>query len=730
MLALSPWRKTLKEVLAAGKLSAEDELKAELLARPIIRFRHQPAMMLISASGIVVPPHERLMLWQVALGAPENVNVSGRATSKSTAWCVLGATMLSMLVPRKKHVTLSATGFRGGQSIFNDIERWATGQWDSQLDGHAFVAASIVPGTSSKALVHRAQNFWEIKFGSYSILRTLPTNNEDKIRGERAQVVWNDEANTTEESLIAEVVRPFMGVKGGFDSGGADSAANSIYFTTTIDYGWRPFIKIQRASREGLQRDWDFKQAVKDGNMELQAALRKQGLLKYTYTCYDYTDTILREEQVDRQGRRYQVVYPNANEVFGRKKFYFREFELGIPFTTRGADGRMQRDGTPTRALTTYPFDLTQIEGPLYDGTTDESVWLRESRNVLDTATGDVYPHGLLDKVACVGQNAIISWEDMPKEWTEVHGQRGYFAPVMFECSDPCVLGVDVADGARDFAAFVVIRVGPLASGAFNPLGVTSLGNTEWSNVVWSEQHRHMSYREIAEKIKEMRQRYNLVFFHEPWKKEEDHCRAIGLDKGGGGRAVRDSLLFLDRSESERGGDVIIYDPGDDEDKIEAVKNDKSAVPMLDLINATDQLYDQLVEFSLGQMKVGRLYLPKWLDESLRPDRNARLNAGYLGAKVIDSQLRKLQQEPTARGRKFFIPSGTTDAQKHKAATGNDPSKKKDSWAAFMYAIKQHRVHLARHKLITTKAPSAGAIVVKINSHRGRHHGRAPGARL
>jgi hypothetical protein len=461
----------------------------------------------------------------------------------------------------------------------------------------------------------------------------------------------------------------------------------------------------------------------------MQAVLKRMGLLKYTYTCYDYTDTILREELTDREGRRYQVVYPNANELFGRKRFYFQDFETGIPYSQRGEDNRIKRDGNPVRALKTYPFELDQIERTLQDGSTDESVWLRENRNVLDTATGDVYPHGLLDRVVCFGNNAIIDADQLPKEWAEKYGDRGFFAPVMFECDDPCVLGVDVADGARDFAAFVVIRIGSVSEGPFNPFGAKSLGKTEWSNVVWSEQHRHMSYKEIADKIKEFRLRYNLVWHNEPWKQDEDHCRAIGLDQGGGGKAVRDALLFLDRSEAERGLDVIIYDPRDDEEKIEAVKSDNTALPMLDIVKASDILYDQLVEFSLGQMKVGRLFLPKWLDESLRPNRDSKFNTGYLGSKVLESQLRKLQQEPTARGRKFFIPSGTTEAQKHRAASGNDPSKKKDSWAAFMYAVKQLRAHLARHKLIVDRPPPSGATAVKINSQKGRN-ARAPGARF
>lgn len=719
MLALQPWRRRLAEVLSAGGLPAEQALRAEMTLRPIVRFRQQPALALIAASDIVIPPHERMMVWTSFLGAPENVNVSSRGTSKTTAVCVLAAGAMAMLLAKKKMLTLSSTGFRGGQTILNDMEAWAVGgRWDSQGEV-PFVERSIERGVASKALLHRAQNYWLMKFRSHSSIKTLPTNNPDKIRGERAQIVFNDEANTTDPALISEVVRPFLAVKGGFDTGGAEAQGNAIFFTSTIDHAWRPFQDTVRASREGLARDLEAQRAARRGDWALHQALERRGLLNYTHTCFDYQDLIVREVLTNRQGRKFRVVFPNGHELLGRPRLEFRDFPRGIPFTERGEDGRIRLEGYPVRALTTYPSDLNEIERPLYDGTVDESSWMAENRNVVDTAGGDTYPHGLMDKVSCVGLNAILAHGDCSKEWQAAWPEdRGYFAPIMYECDDPCVLGVDVASGSRDFAAFCIMRAGPLAQGPFNPTGTRSLGNTEWSNVVWQEQHKLLSYRDIAEKIRQFRNRYNLVFYHEPWKEDWEWCRAIGLDSGGGGLAVRDALLFLDRAESDVAeGDVRIYDPRDDETKIEAVKNDPTALPMLDIIKVSDTVNDRLVEFTLGQMKTGRLYLPKWLEESQRPDRDSKHRIGYLGARVLDHQLRRLQQKPTARARSFFMPGDD-----------NDNKNKKDSWASFIYAAKQLRAHLLRHKVVGQRAMPKGAVVARANSARGR--GRAPGSKI
>jgi hypothetical protein len=715
----------LATVLKEPPLTAEDIVSADVVGRPVVRFRLGYNQALVALSGVVSVPHERLMINTMMLGAPENINVSSRGTAKSTTVCVLGASLLAILYGKKRIVTLSATGFRGGQNIFNELERWATGgRWDDQEDVDLAARCIQRQAPPSKSLVHRGQTAWQIEFGSHSIMRTLPTNNEDKIRGERAQVVFFDEANTADPTLIDKVIKPFLNVKTGMATGGATSAANMVFFTTTIDYSWRQFMQKVQAARDALQRDFDARRAALRGDWATYADLERNDILGSTYACYDYTDTIVRERVTARDGRRWKVNYPNANVLLGRPALKFRDFPRGIPFSRRGPDGRVQRDAPTVRALTTYGVDKDRIERDLYSGSVEEAIWLAEQRNVVDTAGGDVYPHGLMDKVASFANNAILPWIECGARWKEAYSEdRGYFAPVMYECEDPCVLGVDVASGARDFAAFTVIRIGPIAEGEFDPMGTKALGRTDWSNVVWCEQHRLLSYKDIADKIHALRARYNLYSVHEPWKDDWEWCRAIGMDDRGGGRAVRDALIHLDRADEELDGQVRIYDPFDDDPKVQGFKRAPN-LPILDLIAAQDTTNDRLVEFTLAQMKVGRLYLPKWLEESQRPDRDPKVAPGYLGTRVLESQLRRIQQEPTARARKFYMPGNTEDVKN-----------KKDAFSSFIYAAKQLRAHLLRVKSIEDRPPNMGASVSRVNSKRGMGYGpgrgtRAPGSRL
>lgn len=651
----------------------------------------------------------------------------GTVTHNSTTVCVLDSALIAMLYAKKRIVVLSATGFRGGQNILNEMERWSQGKWDSQLPDISFVNDSIERTTNTRNLVHRAQNYWQISWGSDCITKTLPTNDEDRIRGERAHVVFLDEANISEDSLVSKVIRPFLAVKGGFDTGGANATSNMACYTLTVDYAWRSFMKTVQAAKDGIRRDFEIYHAAQRGDSETRDALTRLGSLQYTFVSFDYSDTIVREVITTRNGRKFKVKYPNANaEFLARPSLAFRDMPEGIPFTERDADGRIRIESSPLRGLTTYPIEKQGIERTLRDGSSEEASWLAENKNVVDSAAGDVYPHAVMDRVACVGDANVVPWSDCGPAWQQKYADepdRGFTPPVMYECDDPCVLGVDVANGARDFAAFSVFRVGPAAEGDFNPLGTRALGKTPWSNVVWQEQHRLMSYRDIADKIRQFKKRYNLVFHHEPWKDDWEWCRAIGCDDRGGGTAVRDELLYLNiETHNIPQGEFRIFDPLDKEEKIGFVKNDPigtRAIPMLDMIAANDTMNDRLVEFTLGQMKVGKLFIPKWLDESRRPDRDRKYEIGYLGARVLDHQLRKLQQAPTARARKFFMPGDAEDAKN-----------KRDAWASFIYGAKQLRAHLIRLGTISTQPPAVGGVRTTINSKRGQggRYGRSPGA--
>lgn len=707
MLALKKLQIRPTALLHGPQPSAEDLLHGEVLFKPLIFAQEHPDLALECYGGVkMTAPTQRLMLYAAHRGAAENLNVSSRGTSKSATWCVLYGSYHATFFNGRKIVELAATGFRGGQLMFEDMEKFLNGGWDSQdPKASEFMRRSISQTTNSKSLVHRAPNFWRVKFASYSEMSTYPTNDEDKIRGIRGHLLFVDEANFADPNMVNTVAKSFLNVLTDFEFGGANSKANGVFYCTTIDYAWRDFQSRVTAARTGLKRDYDAWKAKQRGDLATYRQLEQQGLHEYTYTSFDYTDVLIRRYLTNREGKRFRVHFPNKQlEVMYDPK--------GIPFSIRRPDGQMQREGVPLEFYRVYPINKSDIERDLLDGSTEETVWMSEQRNVVDTATGDVYPHWLLNKVS----GPILKYEDCPEHYRKIYAdtEADYLPPVLWKCHDPCVLGVDVATGDRDFATFVVARIGPMASGEFDP--VTHHGHTQWSNVIWVEQYRQMSHKQIAEKIQALRERYNIVYHFDPVEKDDwKMCRGIGMDMGGGGSGVRDALVFIDQEEPPPGMHRI-YDPLDDDSRIQAFAQDKAALPMLDTIRPSDVLNERCVEFTLAQMKVGRLYLPPYIDPSQRLSDPA-LNPGYSGAKMLLHQLRKIQQEPTKSARRFFMPGDEERVES-----------KKDLFSGFLYCGKQLRAHLIRHEMIITTPPPMGARLTQIGSKRGQH-GRAPGSR-
>lgn len=638
------------------------------------------------------------MLYTAHLGAPTTVYVCSRGTSKSAVVDVLYASYRALFFPKRKGVTLSAGGFRGGQLLYDDAEKWINGAWFDQESGLEFIRNSVV----YDKVVLRQQNYWRIDFTSASHLMTVPTNDPEKIRGIRGNDLYVDEANFTDLELMSKVADSFLNVLGDFKTGGENAATNSVFYTTTIDYGWRDFQKTANAAYEGMARDYAALAAIKKGDDTLYEEFRRKGLLQSTYVSFDYTDTIVRRQVETRDGRKLEIVWPDQTRRFKRDI-------RGLPFTVRGENGRFQMQGVPVEIITTYPINRN-VEDKLLTGETPEAIWLAEQRNVVDTSTGDVYPHHTVDAASCKGARYILAHEDCGPEWKKKYPDPDthFVPPVMWSCSDPCVLGVDYAPGSRDFSAFVVIRVGPLADGEFDP--VTGLGRTPWSNVIWAEQHRMTSHADVANKIREFKDRYNLVFYHDAhetdtWKL----CRAVGLDMRGGGSGVRDELVHINK-QSLGAEEYRIYDPLDPDERVQAFATDQRSLPMLDAIYPSDQLNDRLVEFTLGQMTQKLLYIPKDIPESERPF-DVKIDIGYNGAKILAHQLRALQQKPTKNFRQFFMKGDTEQA-----------SNKKDLWAAFIYAAKQMRAHVIRQRMIEDTPPPIGAVVTRIG---GRPNGRS-----
>jgi hypothetical protein len=709
MLVVPQIRQSLREVLKGPDLSAEEALEMRMLAPAVIRMQEHPDMAIELLTGIVVPPHQRTMLFQENLGSSTNLHIDSRGTSKSTTIDGLAAVHNGICYANRDGVLLHGGGFRGGQMLFNETQRWLEGGWDSQLQEAPFFAAAI----KNPKIVTRQASYWEISFESHSKYTTLPTNDPDRILGMRAKALRIDEANITDPQLIEKTAVPFLNVKGDFRHGGAYAAANTLSFTTTIDFTFRPFQKYIRSALNAIELDFAAYKAMRKGDLVRYREHARAGLCRYTYTSFDYSDLLIRRTLTFQDGRRFQVQWPNAD-------IPLTYLMSGIPFTERGPDGVMKKESEPVEVYSSYPVNLESVEGPLRDGAADEATWKAEQRNIADAAAGDVYPHHVVDAASCFGDRYILPFDRLSDEWKRVHAdtQRDYTPPVLWRCTDPCVLGIDYAGGDRDFTAYTVIRIGPMADGVFNPM--THHGKTPWSNVIWCEQHHISSHDDVRAKLHGLLERYNIVYFLD--KHETDTwtaCRGVGLDMRGGGQGVRDSLVYIN-DQVVPDGSFRIYDPLDKDDRVQGFATDPGAKPMLDTIWPQDTLNEKLVEFTKGQLETNLLYLPKYLQPSERGSERA-LDPAYEASKLLTQQLRKLQQELTARARRFYMPGNKETVEG-----------KKDLWSSFIYAGKQLRAHLIRLQLVSDRKPPMGGVISRIGSKRQPmrgFNGRAVGSK-
>lgn len=710
MLAVPQIRQSLRDVLKGPDLSAEEALEMRMLVPAVIRLQEHPDIALEVLTGIVLPPHQRTMLFQENLGASTNVHVCSRGTSKSTTIDALAAVHNGIAYANRDGVLLHGGGFRGGQMLFNEAQRWLEGGWDSQLQEAPFFAQSI----KNPKIVTRQASYWEIAFESHSKYTTLPTNDPERILGMRAKTLRIDEANTTDPDLIEKTAVPFLNVKGDFRHGGAYAAANTLSFTTTIDYTFRPFQKYMRAATNALDLDFAAYRAMRRGDLAAFKEAKRGGLGRYTYTRIDYTDTLIRSELTFPDGRRFRVRWPNAD-------IPVTHLANGIPFTERNADGVMVKEAAPLDVYATYPIDFEKVEGPLRDGAVDEATWKGEQRNIADSAAGDVYSHSTVDTASCLGERYILPHERLGDAWREQYPEGGvhYTSPVLWSCKDPCVIGIDYAGGDRDYTAFTVIRIGPMAEGPFSPF--THHGKTPWSNVIWCEQHHGSSHDDVRAKLHQLLLRYNVVHFHDPMETDTwKVCRGVGLDMRGGGQGVRDALVYIN-DQDVPANSYRIYDPLDKDDRVQGYATDPGAKPLLDTIWPSDTLNEKLVEFTKGQLETNLLYLPKYLQPSERgPDR--ALDPAYEASRILTQQLRSLQQELTARARRFYMPGNKEKVEG-----------KKDLWSSFIYASKQLRAHLIRVQLVSDVRPPMGGVVSRIGSKRHRRiggmHGKSVGGK-
>lgn len=327
----------------------------------------------------------------------------------------------------------------------------------------------------------------------------------------------------------------------------------------------------------------------------------------------------------------------------------------------------------------TYPVEKKQLEDPLDEGLVDRETWEAEQRNMFIRADGNVYPYDLVEKIT--GPIYTVS-EERKRKWDlEEEGMR-YLPPILYESTDPCVLGVDTAR-TQDFSAFVVIRMGSMPDQFFGqPSNEYSLethsGPTPFNNVIWAEQHQQMTAKEVANKVRELRARYNIVATR--------NCPGIAMDARGGGVTVRDELVNPSTPIDEETGLPIpgwvppqrIFDPED--------KDERLGVEMLANINAwfglrllytTDIMNQEFVGFSKAQMQNGKLYIGSSKSARIVRDPSSKMYPGMVGLDVLKHQLLRVQavSSPSGKSVQYIMPGDPTKIEN-----------KRDMLFAFLYA--------------------------------------------
>jgi hypothetical protein len=664
--------------------------------------------------GIFLPPHERLGLVMFFAGYKENNVVWSRGTSKTFTFGSLAAPLACTLNKNFTPLLLSASGFRGGKEVLRDSERLFLGQLRDQRLPGAYAQVSL----ASAKPIEKDPSMWAMKFKSLSRYPTVPTNNPDQLRGLRSLMPIIDERNTFPGDIVQKIVRPTNMVGSSFRRPGQAAEGNRIWQQSTIDLTVRDWYPEIQVAQDLQRREYAAWQARQEGDWEEYDRLlsEKDGQLRgasFYHSRLDYTDLLIPEVVTTYDGtRRVRVDYPLEPGVL-------REHVL----VTDETDG--------TAYWYTYPVDKKGAEEPLRNGTTDEEIWRAEYRNVFISASGTIFPYELIQQVA---ERPIWTAKETPgtkrkrrEDEEDDPTREEYFAPVLYECGDPCVLGVDYAR-ETDESAIVVIRLGELAEGEFDPFEVREdkegrpvLGKTPWNHIVWAQSWRHLEADAFADIIRDFMRRYNVI--HTPT------VAGIGLDQRGGGGNVRDALgnpkPTVVNGEVDPKWDFAkvlkIYDP-EDEKGFSHYRGytDPQYWGGLRLLMTTQEDNDKWTLGARAWMQARKLFLGFWQPESRwarekgfltamgEPDRlhpeYVKWAPGYEGLRRLKMQLLRLQTKLTETGKRKYLMPGDR----------NKEEGKKDLWAAMIYATGLAREHTVAKTKAATSAPNVDPVIVEL----------------
>lgn len=632
--------------------------------------------------GIVVPPHEGFMVTAAWQGYRNNIYVCSRGTSKSFTIGSLFPPTKSLLYRSTATLVASASKFRGGKLVLMDSARLLKGSLKSQKIGNAWGMSSLNHKT---VLIKKDPDMWHMDYTSNSSIYTIPTNNEESARGIRANILIIDERNTFDGVLIHKVYEPFLVVGSDFENPAEGSQGNQFFNVGTIDYTYRDWYKEIISTQDIAKLEYEIQTALREQNWPLYDQLmemhgKRVNGSSVSIIRYDYTDLL-----IPTIIGKYKVNYPGA--VRGKQIKY---------------DDRQNCD-----LIYTYPVEKKQLEDPLDEGLVDRETWEAEHRNMFIRADGNVYPYDLIETVT---GPLFTATEERKRNWDpEEQGVR-YLPPVLYECSDPCVLGVDTAR-SQDFSAFVIIRMGCLPNQFFGTISedyllTTHMGRSPFNNVIWAEQHQQMTIKDVADKIRELRGRYNIVATR--------NCPGIAMDARGGGAIVRDELVnpsaLLD---TETGLPVAgwkppqkIFDPEDKDDRLGVeLLADPNAWFGLRLLYTTEIMNQEFVGFSKAQMQNGKLYIGSSKSARVLRDPTTRMYVGLVGLDVLKHQLLRVQaiSSPSGKSIQYVMPGDPTKIEN-----------KRDMLFAFLYACYALREWITQQLRRETTVPIAYAEIFHI----------------
>lgn len=697
----------------AGKITVEKRVLLDVYGKWLWVMRRQPSHAAYWLTGIVLPSHERYWIGVYMGETKENNVIASRGTSKSFTHASAAAPLESLLYKNVSTLLLSASGFRGGKELFKDGERMILGQLKSQQIPGSFFKASIDKGKT----IQKDPSIWTMAFKSYSRYSTVPTNQPDQLRGLRANKVIVDERNTYSGDQIQRIVRPMLNVGASFRKTAEGGDRNKIYQISTIDYTVRDWYPEIQVAQQLQKREYDAHKARKAGDWAEYDRLMSDndGQLaqaSYSLTRFDYTDLIIPEYVATIDGQhRYRVAFPMETGV-ERNDILRHDKHAKVAFWYL------------------YPVDVRGLTTPLRDGTVDLDLWLAEQRNIFINASGNVFDFDLIQKVA---ERPIPIGNHKRKKTDEDDGEDEFYAPVMYSCGDPCVLGVDVARES-DESAFVVIRLGELSEEEFSPFmestdkhGRPLLGHTNWNHVCWAESWRKLQAYEVADKIHDLYTRYNII--------RTVNIAGIAMDKRGGGTAVRDELgnpkapMIDGKPDPSWSQDKIlkIFDP-DDENGFShfSVFNDPSKYwGGLRLLATQNEDNLSWTYGAKGMMQTKKLYIGFWMPPSRwayekgllgpngEPDRGnpeyRKWEVGYNGIRRLKNQLLRLQTKITETGVQRFVMPG--DRAKEEG--------KKDLAVTLTYAFSLAREHIKAKTVAGAEIPMIMPILVEFDNPFG-----------